>query len=236
MACPADRVQRQFHAERPNQLWVADFTCVSTWVGFVYTAFVIDVFAKRIVGWRTARSMKTELVLDALEQALHARSGRQSLIHHSDRCVQYVSVRDTQRLADADIDGSVGSTGDSYDNALAETIIGLYKAEVIQRQGPWHTVGEVEYATLSWVDWFNYLRLLGSIGHLPPADSKRHIISKPGVRPSGHDSKPELSGEPGAIQRALLGTFQAIVMTIVKSTSPESGRSPRGETAFDFRC
>ena len=169
-ACPADRVRRQFRAERPNCLWVADFTYVSTWAGFVYTAFVIDVFAKRIVGWRTARSMTTELVLDALEQALYARSDRKDLIHHSDRGVQYVSIRYTQRLADAGIEGSVGSTGNSYDNALAETIIGLYKAEVIDHQGPWRTASDVEYATLTWVDWFNHRRLLGSIGYIPPAE------------------------------------------------------------------
>jgi transposase InsO family protein len=168
--CPDDRVRRRFSAERPNQLWVADFTYVPTWVGFVYTAFVIDVFAKRIVGWRTDRSMATSLVLDALEQALHARRDCDGLIHHSDRGVQYLSIRYTQRLTDAGIDGSVGSIGNSYDNALAETIIGLYKTEVIHHQGPWRKAGDVEYATLIWVDWFNYRRLLGSIGHVPPAE------------------------------------------------------------------
>lgn len=167
---PDDRVRRQFSAERPNQLWVADFTYVPTWNGFVYTAFVIDVFAKRIVGWRTAPSMQTQLVLDALEQALHARTGCEGLIHHSDRGVQYLSIRYTQRLADVSIDGSVGSTGNSYDNALAETIIGLYKTEVIHWQGPWRELGQVEYATLAWVDWFNHRRLLSSIGYLPPAE------------------------------------------------------------------
>lgn len=169
-ACPADLVQRHFRADRPNRLWVADFTYVSTWVGFVYTAFVIDAFAKRIVGWRTSRSMTTDLVFDALEQALHDRADRDGLIHHSDRGVQYVSVRYTERLAEAGVDGSVGSTGDSYDNALAESIIGLYKAEVIHHQGPWRSVSEVEYATLVWVDWFNHRRLLGSIGYVPPAE------------------------------------------------------------------
>lgn len=169
-ACPADRVRRQFSADRPNQLWVADFTYVPTWVGFVYTAFVIDVFGNRIVGWRTARSMTTDLVLDALEQALYSRPDRDGLIHHSDRGVQYVSIRYTRRLAEAGIDGSVGSIGNSYDNALAESIIGLYKTEVIHHQGPWRNARQVEYATLTWVDWFNHRRLLGSIGHVPPAE------------------------------------------------------------------
>jgi putative transposase len=169
-SCPADRVRRRFSADRPNQLWVADFTYVPTWVGFVYTAFVIDVFAKRIVGWRTAQSMATDLVLDALEQALYARGDCNGLIHHSDRGVQYLSIRYTQRLIDAGIDGSVGSTGNSYDNALAESIIGLYKTEVIKHQGPWREARFVEYATLAWVDWFNQRRLLGSIGHVPPAE------------------------------------------------------------------
>jgi transposase InsO family protein len=167
---PADLVQRQFVAERPNQLWVADITHVATWSGFVYVAFVIDVFARCIVGWRVARSMRTDLVLDALEQALWARGGAQGVIHHSDRGSQYLSIRYTERLAEAGIDFSVGSTGDSYDNALAETINGLYKAEVIHRRGPWRTVDEVEYATLEWVDWFNNRRLLEPIGNIPPAE------------------------------------------------------------------
>lgn len=169
-ACPEDRVQRQFNAERPNQLWVADFTYVATWSGFVYTAFVIDVFANVIVGWRTARSMTTNLVLDALEQALYARSDRDDLIHHSDRGTQYLSICYTDRLQEAGIEGSVGGTGDSYDNALAESIIGLYKTEVIHRRGPWRNLDDVEYATLEWVDWFNHRRLLESIGHVPPAE------------------------------------------------------------------
>jgi transposase InsO family protein len=167
---PADLVLRQFVAERPNQLWVADITHVATWSGFVYVAFVIDVFARCIVGWRVARSMRTDLVLDALEQALWARGGAQGVIHHSDRGSQYLSIRYTERLAEAGIDSSVGSTGDSYDNALAETINGLYKAEVIHRRGPWRTVDEVEYATLEWVDWFNNRRLLEPIGNIPPAE------------------------------------------------------------------
>ena len=173
-ACPGDRVNRQFRAERPNQLWVADFTYVSTWQGFVYVAFIIDVFARRIVGWRVSRSMRTEFVLDALEQALYARQpqGDDALIHHSDRGSQYVSIRYSERLAEAGIEPSVGSTGDSYDNALAETINGLYKAEVIHRCGPWKTAEAVELATLDWVAWFNHQRLLEPIGYIPPAEAE----------------------------------------------------------------
>ena len=155
---------------RPNQLWVADITFVATWSGFVYVAFVTDVFARRIVGWRVARTMRTDLVLDALEQALWARGGTQGVIHHSDRGSQYLSIRYTERLADAGLESSVGSVGDSYDNALAETINGLYKTEVIHKRGPWRTVDEVEYATLEWVDWFNHRRLLEPIGNIPPAE------------------------------------------------------------------
>jgi len=165
-----DLVKRQFTAIRPNQLWVADFTYVATWSGFVYVAFVIDVYARCIVGWRVSTSMRTELVLDALEQALWARKHPQELIHHSDRGSQYLSIRYTERLAEADIDASVGTTGDSYDNALAETIIGLYKTEVIHHRGPWQGRDAVEYATLEWVDWFNNRRLLEPIGNIPPAE------------------------------------------------------------------
>lgn len=173
-ACPLDRVQRVFKAERPNQLWVSDFTYVSTWQGFVYVAFVIDVFARRIVGWRVSRSMRTDFVLDALEQALYARQPERNdtLIHHSDRGSQYVSIRYTERLAEAGIEPSVGSRGDSYDNALAETINGLYKAELIHRRAPWKTMEAVELATLEWVSWFNHQRLLGSIGYIPPAEAE----------------------------------------------------------------
>jgi transposase InsO family protein len=167
---PMDLVQRQFVAERPNQLWVADITFVATWSGFAYVAFVTDVFARRIVGWRVARSMRTDLVLDALEQAIWARGGPQGVIHHSDRGSQYLSIRYTERLAEAGLESSVGSKGDSYDNALAETINGLYKTEVIHKCGPWRTVDEVEYATLEWVDWFNNRRLLEPIGNIPPAE------------------------------------------------------------------
>lgn len=171
--CPQDRVNRQFAADRPNALWVADFTYVATGQGFVYVAFVIDVFARYIVGWKVSRSARTDFVLDALEQALYARKpfGSGSLIHHSDRGVQYVSIRYTERLAEAGIEPSVGSVGDSYDNALAETINGLYKAEVIHRQS-WKTLEEVEWATLTWVDWFNHRRLLEPIGYIPPAEAE----------------------------------------------------------------
>jgi transposase InsO family protein len=167
---PLDRVNRQFQASRPNQLWVADFTYVATWSGFVYVAFVIDVFARRIIGWRVARSMSTDLVLDALEQALWARSGAKGVIHHSDRGSQYLSIRYSERLAEAGFEPSVGSVGDSYDNALAETIIGLFKTEVIHHRGPWRHIDAVEYATLEWVDWFNHRRLLEPIGNVPPAE------------------------------------------------------------------
>ena len=167
---PADLVNRQFTATRPNQLWVADITFVATWTGFVYVAFVIDVYARRIVGWRVANSLRTDLVLDALEQALYSRTGTQGLIHHSDRGCQYLSIRYTERLAEAGVNASVGSVGDSYDNALAETINGLYKTEVIRRRGPWRHIDAVEYATLEWVDWFNHRRLLEPIGDVPPAE------------------------------------------------------------------
>ena len=167
---PLDLVKRKFEASRPNQLWVADFTYVATWAGFVYVAFVIDVFARRIIGWRVARSMHAELVLDALEQALWSRSGSQGVVHHSDRGSQYLSIRYSERLAEAGAQPSVGSVGDSYDNALAETIIGLFKTEVIHRRGPWRHLEAVEYATLEWVDWFNHHRLLEPIGNVPPAE------------------------------------------------------------------
>jgi transposase InsO family protein len=171
--CPQDRVNRQFKAERPNQLWVSDFTYVSTWQGWLYVAFVIDVFARRIVGWRVSSSMHTDFVLDALEQALYARQPeREELIHHSDRGSQYVSIRYTERLAEAGIEPSVGSRGDSYDNALAETINGLYKAELIHRRAPWKTKAAVELATLEWVAWFNHHRLLEPIGYIPPAEAE----------------------------------------------------------------
>jgi putative transposase len=169
---PPDLVERRFTATRPNQLWVSDFTYVATWGGFVYAAFVIDVFARRIVGWRVSASLRTDFVLDALEQAIYSRCGETAagLVHHSDRGTQYVSMRYTHRLADAAIAPSVGSRGDSYDNALAESVIGLFKAEVIRRKGPWRTLEAVEFATLAWVDWFNHRRLLEPLGYVPPAE------------------------------------------------------------------
>jgi len=172
--CPADRVNRQFHAPRPNALWLSDFTYVATWQGFIYVAFVIDAYARRIVGWRVSRTAHARFVLDALEQALHDRRPLRDgmLIHHSDRGSQYVSIRYTERLAEAGIEPSVGSVGDSYDNALAETINGLYKAELIWRRGPWRSLEAVEFATLEWVDWFNNRRLLEPIGNIPPAEAE----------------------------------------------------------------
>ena len=167
---PLDLVQRNFTAERPNQLWVADLTYVATWRGFVYVAFITDVFSRKIVGWRVSNSLRSDLALDALEQALHARPDLRGLVHHSDRGVQYLSIRYTERLDEMGIAPSVGSVGDSYDNALAETINGLYKAEVIRRNGPWRNLEEVEFATLQWVDWFNNRRLFGPIGNMPPAE------------------------------------------------------------------
>jgi len=163
---PRDLVKRRFQAERPNQLWVADLTYVATWRGFAYVAFVTDVFSRKIVGWRVSSSLRSDLALDALEQALHEREDLDGLVHHSDRGVQYLS----DRLAEAGIEASVGSIGDSYDNALAETINGLYKAEVIRPNGPWRSLEEVEFATLEWVDWFNNRRLLEPIGNIPPAE------------------------------------------------------------------
>lgn len=177
--CPLDKVKRQFNAERPNALWVSDFTYVSTWAGFVFVAFVIDVYARRIVGWNASRSSRTDFVLHALEQALHARrrDADSTLIHHSDRGVQYVSIRYTDRLAEAGIEPSVGSVGDSYDNALAETIIGLFKTEVIERRS-WPNLEAVEMATLTWVEWFNHRRLLGPIGNVPPAEAEAAYYRK----------------------------------------------------------
>ena len=177
--CPLDHVNRQFHAPAPNLLWLSDFTYVSTWSGFVYVAFVIDAYARRIVGWRVSRTAHANFVLDALEQALHERRPvhRAGLVHHSDRGSQYVSIRYTERLAEAGIEPSVGSVGDSYDHALAETINGLYKAEVIHRRGPWRSFEAVEFATLTWVDWFNNRRLLEPIGNIPPAEAEERFYA-----------------------------------------------------------
>jgi putative transposase len=172
--CPADKVNREFRAPCPNALWVSDFTHGATWQGFVYVAFVIDAFARRIVGWRVSRTARASFVLDALEQALHERRPTEGggLVHHSDRGSQYLSITSTERLAEAGIAPSVGSVGDSYDNALAETINGLYKTEVIRRRGPWKNLEAVEFATLEGVDWFNHRRLLEPIGGIPPAEAE----------------------------------------------------------------
>lgn len=177
--CPLDHVNRQFHAPAPNRLWVSDFTYVATWAGFVYVAFIVDVYARYIVGWRVSRNAHASFVLDALEQALHDRrpAHRGGLIHHSDRGSQYISIKYTERLVEAGIEPSVGSVGDSYDNALAETINGLYKAEVIHRRGPWRSFEAVEYATLEWVDWFNNKRLLEPIGNIPPAEAEKNYYA-----------------------------------------------------------
>jgi transposase InsO family protein len=172
-ARPADLVQRDFTATRPNQLWVADLSYVATWAGFVYVAFVIDVFSRMIVGWRVSSSLRSDLALDALEQAIWSRPEIDGLVHHSDRGCQYLSIRYTDRLVEAGIEPSVGSVGDSYDNALAETVIGLYKTELIHKRGPWRTRESVEIATLEWVDWFNNRRLLEPIGDVPPVEFER---------------------------------------------------------------
>jgi transposase InsO family protein len=174
MPCPLDRVNRDFKAPAPNRLWVSDFTFVATWSGFVYVAFIIDAYARRIVGWRVSRTAEASFVLDALEQAIHARRPGQGdgLIHHSDRGSQYLSIRYTERLGETGIAPSVGSVGDSYDNALAETVIGLFKTEVIRRRGPWRSIEPVEFATLEWVDWFNHRRILEPIGNIPPAEAE----------------------------------------------------------------
>ena len=184
--CPDDKVNRLFKADRPNKLWgkplcaigsrtmASDFTYVPTWSGTVYVAFVIDVFARRIVGWRASTSMKTQFVLAALDQAIWQRKtpDNRALIHHSDRGSQYLSIKYTERLAEAEIDLSVGTVGDAYDNALAECVIGLFKTEVINQIGPWKSMREVEWETLKWVDWYNNRRLLGPIGYIPPADAE----------------------------------------------------------------
>ena len=180
LPCPLDRVNRQFQASHPNALWVSDFTYVSTWQGFAYVAFIVDVFARRIVGWRVSGSARADFVLDALEQALHRRRPlhQDGLVHHSDRGSQYLSIRYSERLAEAGIEASVGSVGDSYDNALAETLNGLYKAELVHRRGPWRSLEQLELATLTWVDWYNNRRLLGSIGNVPPAEAEARYYAQ----------------------------------------------------------
>ena len=185
VACPLDRVNRRFKVLRPNALWVSDFTYVATWSGFVYVAFVIDAYARRIVGWRVSRTAHARFVLDALEQALHERRPAKGggLVHHSDRGGQYLSLRYSDRLAEAGIQPSVGSAGDSYDNALAETVNGLFKAEVIHRRGPWRSFEAVEFATLEWVHWFNNRRLLEPIGNVPPAEAEARYYAQAEVPP-----------------------------------------------------
>lgn len=173
-ARPGDLVERNFRAPAPNRLWVADLTYVATWSGFVYVAFVMDAFSRRIVGWRCSTSLRTDLAMDALEQGLWERAREQrnvsGLVHHSDRGVQYLSIRYTERLEEAGAVRSVGSKGDSYDNAAAESLIGLYKTELIRRRGPWRGLDDVELATLEYVDWFNHRRLHSHCGHLPPVE------------------------------------------------------------------
>jgi transposase InsO family protein len=203
---PADLVARRFEATRPNQLWVADFTYVATWRGFVYVAFVIDVFARRIVGGRVSASLRTDVVLDALEQAIYDRCGAgvDALVHHSDRGTQYVSMRYTDRLAEAGIDPSVGSRGDSYDNALAESIIGLFKTEVIHRKGPWRHREAGEFATLTWIDWFNNRRLLEPIGYVPPAEYEAQyyaLASRGGALAGIQIPTASLTGRPPSARR-----------------------------------
>ena len=176
-SCPLDKVNRQFRVPAPDMLWVSDFTYVATWTGFVHVAFVIDAYARRIVGWRVSRTAHAGFVLDALEQAVHQRRPGARLVHHSDRGSQYLSIKYTERLAEAGIEPSVGSVGDNYDNALAETINGLFKAEVIHRRGPWRSLEAVEFATLEWVDWFNNRRLLEPIGNIPPAEAEANFYA-----------------------------------------------------------
>jgi transposase InsO family protein len=176
--CPKDLVQRNFRAAAPNRLWVADITCIHTRTGIVYASFVTDVFSRRIVGWQVASSMKTSLALDSLEQALSERQTDDRLIHHSDRGAQYLSIRYTKRLQNEGIRSSVGSVGDSYDNALAESLIGLYKTEVIEHQGPWEGLKDVERATLEWVHWFNTKRLHGALGYVSPQKYEEEHLSR----------------------------------------------------------
>ncbi len=198
---PADLVTRQFQATRPNQLWIADLTYVATWRGFVYVAFVIDVFSRMIVGWRVSNSLRSDLALDALEQALYDRpiADSERLVHHSDRGVQYLSIRYTERLAEAGIESSVGSRGDSYDNAMAESINGLFKTEVIHRLGPWKGVDDVEYATLDWVAWFNSKRLLEPLGYVPPIEFEEAYYRQQGIAPeNGFTGSPRIGDRASA--------------------------------------
>ena len=210
---PADLVERQFSAVAPNQLWVADLTYVATWSGFAYTAFVIDVFSRRIVGWRVAATLAAELAFDALEMAIWSRrSTLAGLVHHSDRGVQYLAIRYTERLAAEEAVASVGSVGDSFDNALAESVIGLYKSELITLRGPWRTVEDVELATLAWVDWFNHRRLMWPIGGVPPAEFEAQWLAAAQNQPTGSPRSPL---EPGG------GINTPDQMTLIESTETQ---------------
>jgi transposase InsO family protein len=216
---PLDHVNRQFKAPRPNVLWVSDFTYVATWVGFVYVAFVIDAYARRIVGWRVSRSAHAGFVLDALEQAIHDRKPVSGcgIVHHSDRGVQYVSIKYTERLAEAGLVPSVGSVGDSYDNALAETVNGLYRAKVIHRRRPWRTLEAVAYARLEWVDWFNNRRLLEPIGHVPPAEAEAATTGSWRSAPQSPPDSNETASEE-------IGTLQCRPRSIITSGETRAGR------------
>lgn len=189
---PVDLVERDFRAPEPNRLWVADLTYVRTWSGFAYVAFVVDAYSRHIVGWQVSSSLRSDLALAALEQALWARDPHDGLVHHSDRGVQYLSIRYTERLAEAGAVTSVGSRGDSYDNALAESVIGLYKAELVRRQGPWRGLDDLEFATLEWVDWFNHRRLFSAIGYVPPAEYEEDCYRVPVPETAGT----QLTGSP----------------------------------------
>ena len=218
---PADLVERDFSAARPNQLWVADLTYVATWSGFVYVALVIDACSRFLVGWQAARSLRTDLALDALEMAIWRRQAQlEGLVHHSDRGSQYLAIRYTERLAEAGAVTSVGSRGDSFDNALAETIIGLYKTELIRRRGPWKGLDEVEYATLEWVDWFNHRRLLARSG-ISRRPSSRPPTTRGRISAARTDSRTRASGKPGAVHTSVLAEGWARPEW---SGSPSSGR------------
>ena len=200
---PADLVKRDFSAARPNQLWVADITYVATWSGFVYTSFVIDAYSRFIVGWQASRSLRADLALDALEMAIWHRAGLDGLIHHSDRGGQYLAIRYTERLGEAGAVNSVGSKGDSFDNALAETIIGLYKTELIRRRGPWKGIDDVEFDTLEWVDWFNHRRLLEPIGDVPASRVRGRLLEQGGLRRTCHTQRPEPPMNPARFRFGL---------------------------------
>lgn len=208
---PDDLVERNFTASRPNQLWVADLTYVATWAGFVYVAFVVDAFSRRIVGWRVSRSLRSDLALDALEQALYARPDTESLVHHSDRGGQYLSIRYTERLREAGIEPSVGSVGDAYDNALAETIIGLYKTEVIRGRGPWRGVEHVEFETLDWETGSTLDGCLSRSGTCHPPSSRSYTTTPRRLRPSWPDSGEEPSGQPGAVQSSISAWISVVL-------------------------